>query len=416
MLLQGPSGRYAAAPEFFGTSLAGVESLLPGRFDADASIDFALLGRNGVEVLRSQQGGYERELLFASDETLRSLTVDDFNNDGLSDIWIARAREFDQLVRADARTLRFSITAQEDDPSTDRISFAGDGPITLSIPTNRPGPSKVVYGSASIDVDPASVRLDSRSPSVWGRPDALDERDGLLGIWYTPRTGRWHIEASDGTDASLAYIQAAARLRLPSYTGLDAVPQPRDVLLLARGDGSFRSTRPVKAAPATSIASGDFDNDGDVDAYAVISGTVGNLVDRLYVNDGHGRFSERAVGGRGRQEGGVGDVATSVDFDRDGWLDVFVANGRAPGASVPDAEYVLHRNTGGGTGGWRSRCARQVAIRRSSARSSRRAPSPGRRCGSGTPACARGSRTTPSCTSGWEATRPSIWRSGGATG
>jgi Ca2+-binding RTX toxin-like protein len=352
VLLQQPAGRYAAAPEFFGTSLAGVESLLPGRFDADASIDFALLDRNGVlEVLRSPPGGYQRELLFDSDETLRSLTVDDFNNDGLSDIWIARAREFDQLARADARTLRFSITAQEDDRSMDRISFAGAGPMTLSIPTGRFGPKTVVYGSASTDVDPGSVHLDSRSRSVWGRPDALDERDGLLGIWYTPETGRWHIEASDGTDVSLAWVQATARLRLPSYTGLDTVPQPRDVLLLARGDGSFRATRPVEAAPATSIASGDFDNDGDIDAYAVISGPVGNVVDRLYVNDGQGHFTERTVLGRGSQEGGVGDVATSVDFDRDGWLDVFVANGGAPRGSVPDARYVLLRN-GGGVNGW----------------------------------------------------------------
>ncbi|MCB1079094.1 MAG: VCBS repeat-containing protein, partial [Verrucomicrobiae bacterium] len=95
----------------------------------------------------------------------------------------------------------------------------------------------------------------------------------------------------------------------------------------------------------------DFDSDGDLDLY-VASGSneweAGDEAyrDRLYVNDGHGKFSNAA-------EGLVPDLRESssvvapADFDRDGDLDLFVGSRCIPNDYPRPPRSVLLKNEGG---------------------------------------------------------------------
>ena len=71
------------------------------------------------------------------------------------------------------------------------------------------------------------------------------------------------------------------------------------------------------------IVLGDFDGDGDLDAL-VANGfrETGSFPSRLFLNDGHGRFSES---GQSLNETLGAELAVG-DLDLDGDLDVFVAN------------------------------------------------------------------------------------------
>jgi enediyne biosynthesis protein E4 len=74
------------------------------------------------------------------------------------------------------------------------------------------------------------------------------------------------------------------------------------------------------------IASGDFDLDGDEDLF------VTNIVREssvLYVNDGHGTFEDaRARSGLATLTAAFTGFGTDwIDYDNDGWPDLFVANG-----------------------------------------------------------------------------------------
>lgn len=73
-------------------------------------------------------------------------------------------------------------------------------------------------------------------------------------------------------------------------------------------------------------SAGDFDNDGDIDLFVTNFAEDDNTI---YSNDGDGFFSDVTVGvglaGRSWLELGWG--AGLVDFDNDGWKDIFVANG-----------------------------------------------------------------------------------------
>jgi hypothetical protein len=116
------------------------------------------------------------------------------------------------------------------------------------------------------------------------------------------------------------------------YVANDATPNQ---LWINKHDGTFEDRGLISGTALSAqgnpegsmgIASGDYDNDGDEDLF------VTNLVGEshaLYVNDGHGNFEDR----RGRA--GLTPLTAPftgfgtkwLDFDHDGLLDLFIANG-----------------------------------------------------------------------------------------
>jgi len=91
------------------------------------------------------------------------------------------------------------------------------------------------------------------------------------------------------------------------------------------------------------VAAGDFDRDGDDDLFLThLSGETNTF----YVNDGKGWFEDRSIatglGGPSKAYTGFG--TGWIDFDNDGWQDLFVGNGEVSvirGHSKPDDPYPL---------------------------------------------------------------------------
>lgn len=123
------------------------------------------------------------------------------------------------------------------------------------------------------------------------------------------------------------------------HLDLYVVNDGQDVLYRNRGDGTFAALDPTSAgltedAKGRAAAWGDFDKDGRLDLYVANEGP-----DFLYRNLGGGRFQNIAPSAGILQEGISTDVAW-FDFDGDGRLDVFV---------VREGQDVLYRNRGDGT-------------------------------------------------------------------
>jgi hypothetical protein len=111
---------------------------------------------------------------------------------------------------------------------------------------------------------------------------------------------------------------------------------------LYRNDGDWRFTKiedgPIAtdAFPSMAAAWGDYDNDGDLDLYVA---NIYGLANSLYRNNGDGSF-ESVRSGPHVVDGGHSYGVNWADYDRDGDLDLLVANwGAAP---------VLYRNRGDG--------------------------------------------------------------------
>lgn len=80
----------------------------------------------------------------------------------------------------------------------------------------------------------------------------------------------------------------------------------------------------------------DYDNDGDQDLYVVKWG-AGN---QLYRNRGDGTFEDVSAAA-GADSRGYGTTALVFDYDRDGWLDIFIGNFFPPTVTDPASGRVV---------------------------------------------------------------------------
>lgn len=176
-----------------------------------------------------------------------------------------------------------------------------DGTVAANVGTERSG-----MGSTHDDFD-GDGRLDWMTTSIFGRLDEI--RYGV---------------------SNQLYLNGGAR----TFTNLSATS--------GIADGGF----------GWGLSGFDFDNDGDQDVVQT-NGFLetgheqydlwANDRTRLFENDGSGAFTEVGVA-HGITDAGLGRAAVTFDYDRDGDLDVLIANhGAAP---------HLYRNDGGNTGHW----------------------------------------------------------------
>jgi tetratricopeptide (TPR) repeat protein len=105
----------------------------------------------------------------------------------------------------------------------------------------------------------------------------------------------------------------------------------------------------------------DFDNDGDQDLFVTREGWYAPAPDSLYRNNGDGTFTEIAKAAGVDDPKGAGFCATVADFNLDGLLDIYVANGPLG----VGATNVLFINQGNGTFRERAREAGVADSRRS---------------------------------------------------
>jgi hypothetical protein len=168
------------------------------------------------------------------------------------------------------------------------------------------------------------------------------------------------ISAADGAGLGVAVGDYNGDGWLDLYVANDATPNQ---LWINRHDGTFvdegvLSGSALNAAGnpegSMGVASGDFDNDGDEDLF--VTNIVGETF-ALYVNDGHGNFEDARIrSGLAAPTAAFTGFGTDwFDYDNDGWLDLFVANGAVNGIEAQRGQpspfrmtNLLFRNTGAG--------------------------------------------------------------------
>lgn len=241
--------------------------------------------------------------------------------------------------------ISFPVTAQEDEP----LPLFINASESAGVVNNRLGTDKVI-GQA------------------WGDYD----QDGWLDLYVTDPAGpnTLYRNEQDGTFSISAYTDSVA---LPNdystgvvFTDYNNDGWP-DLYVLNWGPNTlFRNERGLGFVDVTTQAGvagnensqtaswGDYDQDGWLDLYVAnwscyprCGRPSSGEMDRLYHNNGDGTFSDVSslLGGK---MAGAGFVASFIDYDNDGDLDIYLVNDEF----IHPVGNALWRNDGPGCDGW----------------------------------------------------------------
>ena len=292
------------------------------------------------------------ELEFPAVGAISDAAVEDFDGDGAMDIYVTRGPyTMSDIVRKSPTEIRARLSRARGRRIMG-IQLRTEGEVTFRIPfPTWLTASQIFIGSEGRNPEGTSFTLSPDAPGLEAGPSTEEpDRQGVL-ISHDAEAKEWTFlntsrESMEVAISSSKPIEAFERVGFEPFKeqGVDA--------LLVRADGEFAiktlSGEVGEPTACHSVVAGDFDNDMDVDLYLVCSAIIENLPNRLLENDGRGNFSPVAdAGGAAGTRIGRGDVVVTADYDRDGFLDLFVTNGADPSSQfVVDAPHQLFRNRG----------------------------------------------------------------------
>ncbi|MEE9493662.1 MAG: Calx-beta domain-containing protein, partial [Gammaproteobacteria bacterium] len=209
-------------------------------------------------------------------------------------------------------------------------------------------------------LDPADTNNHGIKPH-----DPMEPADFGIYIGYDPALSKWTYRVSPGDINRRAYFVAESDLTVSnvSLSGGTLGDLPIAPVMLLGSDGySQPATGTGINFPMScvSAASGDYDNDMDIDIYVVCRGGIENIPNKLFANQGDGTFVEVATAGgaqgpvgMGIDSGaGQGDSVVMSDYNVDGLLDIFITNGLQLQPIRLQAPNQLFKNTTSNSNHW----------------------------------------------------------------
>ena len=374
--VNGAAGQYYM-PELMGAGVALID------YDNDGDLDVFLV-QGGPLGTAARAGEPETSRLFRNDLTVgrdghRQLhftdvtaragvglraygmgtAVADYDNDGDMDLFVTSFGP-DTLFRnnGDGTFTDVTATAGVSDPlwstSAAFLDYDRDGDLDLFVANYL---NFTVAGNKSC-TDSTGARDYCGPRAYHPAPDRLYRNDG--GGRFTNVTEAAGINKADGAGLGVAVGDYNGDGWLDLYVANDATPNQ---LWINHRDGTFGDEGLLSGAALNAagnpegsmgIASGDVDADGDEDL--LVTNIAGETF-VVYTNDGQGNFEDArvATGIASLTAAFTGFGTGWFDYDNDGWLDAFVANGAVNtiaalrGQPSPfRMKNLLLRNTGGG--------------------------------------------------------------------
>jgi len=293
------------------------------------------------------------------------ITWADYDNDGLLDLLACGGnRGVWDYAGLEGDSLRWYAECEVNETKTIVVVTDGDS-VTVSATKSDYGEVSCWYGGAGDSV------------TLFPRKFGLDELDGMPPALTNSRQGLflWRVIGGDADTVKLvcggvgtALLECGGALRVNgsgflSWSPIGYEPKPpyghanwRNRLFRNQGDGTFAEVTSTAFAVNDSTANSkgaawaDYDNDGFLDVFIANGGTVESLnqPNYLYRNNGDGTFTEvAALEGVVGPARGMSDGGSWGDVNKDGFLDLYVGNGAEhPPFGVGPRELYLNTPNG----------------------------------------------------------------------
>jgi enediyne biosynthesis protein E4 len=359
-------------------------------YDSDGRLDIYLLNGSTIEAERGKErpqraalyrnlGGWKFEDVttragVANERWGMGLAVGDYDNDGDPDVYVGNfgtSRLYrnngdgtftDVAERLGVARKGWSTGASFGDYDRDgRLDLFVPGYVELDLNNLPPSPADVgkpgavaqnfcQFRGTPVMCGPRGLRGE-RDTLYRQRPDGtFEDVSDRTGVNDEPRyygfSSVW-VHANEDALPDLLVVNDSTPKQLYMNLGggkFEEVGYPSGVALNENG----------REQAGMGLAVGDYDNDGRVDFYIT---NFSDDTNTLYHNDGEGNFTDVTF------QAGMGEPTipflgwgtSFIDYDNDGWKDVFVANGHVYPA-VDKQQWgtswaqqpLLFRNTGGG--------------------------------------------------------------------
>jgi hypothetical protein len=305
--------------------------------------------------------------------TPADFAVGDFNGDLRTDLFAPASASAQNLVgTVNSQTIHAWF--DENVAYDSGFNFTAVGNVTFEFDWWTE-PADIFYGAGGTHPPQSSdLRLYDEQPSA-GSPHHVQftlssaQAQGLAprdpgqskGIYIGVVGGRWQVRFSGINSWNVGMVIRAGTSisNLASVGGIHLGQPTNGSPLLFIQNASHQlvnSSSQIQAVNRSckAAAAGDLDNDGDLDVYVGCVSELSNLENVVYENQGAGTFVPvaGAAGAPGQMPEGRLDTVSLGDYDRDGRLDLLLANGHLFRPFSYAGKIQLYRNTGGTGNHW----------------------------------------------------------------
>lgn len=312
-----------------------------------------LYGRPVITSL--SESGFQTEIELPINNSL-DFQIEDFNGDLMLDVFAVTAKKSAVVEEITPELIRGFIPFSANSGVREfSLTSSSQTPVARLFPRSLNTPYIVITGQNNVTSymgEASDFSLDQSSPEYIGIPEFQDTITyPHIYMGYDESEENWTVrfKSGIGLETLFGFQFSGEEVAVQEVNGVNSPINLKDKMFINEGNLMFNSVLSdlfEGADNSLSVAAADFDNDMDMDIYVLRTSYAENKPNILYENMSNQSFVRHEGGWGAIGNGpGIGESVSSVDFNNDGFMDLFLTNGTSV-FFLDSARVNLYENQG----------------------------------------------------------------------